>query len=296
MMFSHDVLRTPIRQAGKGRFVNKDMVEVERRKFFYDAQIARAIIQIGQKCFGGYQVMTGYQTDGNVRMIDVPVVFGSMSRVVAQLFGGGGDNVVPRLPVMSYTITAMKRKLDEIRDPYSVVQQLVRLRARDADGNLLVNQPGKIVVVESAMPVPFDVELELAIWPSNYDQMMQLVEQITAVFNPDQEIMLSNSPLDWTSPTRVLFAGNVAFEEVIQAENPDPQQICRMQFTTTVRISLPVRVYDADLIHKIDVNIREMDDLGFFYFGDNLEVVDMPLLDSMEIKAKPKEIEEAGDQ
>lgn len=269
---------------------------VERRKFFYDAQISRALIQIGAKCFGGYQVISGYQADGNLRLIDVPVVFGSMSRVVAQLFGGGGDNVVPRLPIMSYTIGAMQRKLEEIRDPKSTLQQKVRMRARDPDGNLLVNQPGRIMVVETAMPVPYDVDLELAIWPSNYDQLMQLIEQICTFFNPDQSFMISDSPFDWTSPTRVLYKGAVQFEEIIRDENPDPQQIARLQFTTTVRLSPPVRVYEADLIHEVDINVRDLEDFGLYYYGDNLEIPQMPLIDKLEIRATPEEIDQAGDQ
>jgi hypothetical protein len=271
-------------------------LEVPRRKFFYSSHIARTLIQIGAKCFGGYQVISGYQTDGNLRLIDVPVLFGSLSRVASQLFGGGGDNVVPKLPIMSYTISSMQRKLEEIRDPQSVSRQIVRLRARDPDGNLIPNAPGRIIVVESAMPVPYDIGLDLAIWPSNYDQMIQLVEQLCAVFNPDLEIAISNSPLDWTSPTRVLYQGQVQFEEIIQSENPDPQQIARMQFKTTVRLSLPVRVYDAELIHEVDVNIREMEDFGFFYFGDNFNVVDMPTLDQMQIKASPTDVETTGGQ
>ncbi len=125
---------------------------------------------------------------------------------------------------------------------------------------------------------------------------MQLIEQICTVFNPDQEIAISNAPLDWTSPMRVLYQGQVQFEEIIQSENPDPQQIARMQFKATVRLSPPVRVYDASLIHEVDINIHKLEDIEFYYFGDNLEIVDMPTLDRLEIIASNSEIDEAGDQ
>lgn len=269
---------------------------VERRKFFYDAQVARLLTQIGAKCFGGYQVITGYQTDGKVRLVDVPLIYGSLSRVDAQLFGGGSENVVPRLPIMSYTMTSMSRKGSEIRDPQGVQQHVVRYRARDPDGNLLVNQPGKLIVIERLMPVPYDVSLSLAIWPSNVDQQMQLVEQIGSEFNPDHQIMLSNSPLDWTSPTTVLFDGKFQYDEVIHVENPDPQPITIMNFTTTLYLSLPVRVYDATLIHEIDVDIHELEDFGFFYYGENIEIPDMPTLANLVIKATEEEILDHGNQ
>jgi hypothetical protein len=271
-------------------------VNVPRRKFFYDAQIARLIIQIGAKCFGGYQVMTGYQADGKTRMMDVPVLYGSLSRVASQLLGPATENVIPRLPAMSYTITSIRRKDAEMRNQQFTDQHVVRYRERDPDGNLLVNQPGKLIVVERLMPVPYDVDIDLAIWSPNNDQQNQLIEQLLAEFTPDMEIMLSNSPFNWTSPTRIIFRGETQMEEVIQANNPDPQMICRMQFTTTLRVSLPVKVYDATLIHEIDVKIHDLEDFGYFYFGENIEIPDMPILNNLVLKASEQEIIDHGDQ
>lgn len=265
-------------------------ITVPQRKFFYDAQIARLLVQIGTKIFGGYQVISGFQTDGRVRLKDVPVVYGGQSRVVAQFFGGLSDNVVVSLPIMSYTVTSLTRKINEIRDPQQTQQFVVRARARDADGNLLVNQPAKLIVIERLMPVPYEMEIDLQIWSNNTDQLHQMAEQICAVFNPDLELAISDSRLDWTSPTRVLFKGSVQFGEIIPDQSPDPMQIATLQFSTTTRISLPVRVFDASLIHEIDVNIRELEDFSFFYFGDNIEIADMPFLDRMVIRATPQEI------
>ena len=271
-------------------------VSVNARKFFYDAQIARLLIQIGSKVFGGYQVISGFQTDGLVRLKNVPVVFGGQSRVVSQFFGGASDNTVVSLPIMSYTVNTLSRKVAEIRDPQQTQQFVVRYRARDPDGNLLVNEPAKLIVVERLMPVPYEMELELHIWSSNTDQLYQLVEQFCAVFNPDLEIAISDSPLDWTSPTRILFNGNVQFTEATPDQNPDPTQIAILQFSTTVRLALPVRVYDATLIHEIDVNIRELEDFGFFYYGQNIEIANMPLLDKLMIQATPQEIVDHNNQ
>ncbi len=271
-------------------------ISINARKFFYDAQIARLLIQLGTKVFGGYQVISGFQTDGKIRMKDVPVMFGGQSRVVAQLFNGLSDNVVVSLPIMSYTVTNITRKVSEVRNPQQTQQFVVRYRARDPDGNLLVNQPGKYIVVERLMPVPFEMDLELHIWSSNTDQLFQMVEQLCAVFNPDLELAISDSPLDWTSPTRILFKGGVQFNEVTPAQNPDPTQIAVMNFSTTIRLALPVRVYDASLIHEIDVNIRELEDFAFYYFGENLEIANMPLLDRLIIQATPQEIVDHNNQ
>ena len=267
-----------------------NFVEVNRKPFFYDAQIARVLIQVGAKCFGGYQVSSGYQTDGKIRMTDVPVVFSGWSRMTQQMFGGISDNTVIKMPIISYALNSLQRKDSEMRDPRHIQQHVIRTRKRDADGNLLINEPGELIVVERFMPVPYEMDLELAVWASNYDQLNQLVEQLGSQFNPDQEIQISDSPSDWTSPTRILHNGNVSYDETTPSERPDPAMIARMSFIVTTRLSLPVRVYDATLIHEIDVNIRELEDLGYMYFGENLDIPVMPLLNELVIIATPQQI------
>jgi hypothetical protein len=234
--------------------------------------------------------MSGTQSDGKVRFSDVPVVFSGWSRIVQQMFGGIGDNIVPKLPMMSYSLKSINRKTPEIRDPKNIQQYVVRTRKRDGDGNLLVNEPGKVIVVERYMPVPYTLEIELVIWASNYDQLMQLIEQIGSEFNPDLEFVISNSPVDWTSPTNILMTGSFRIDDSAFSEKPDAPLIARASFIATSRISIPVRVYDATLIHEIDVNIREMEDFGYMYFGDNIDLAEFPKLDELTIVATEQEI------
>lgn len=267
-----------------------NFVEVEPKPFFYDAQIARVLIQVGAKVFGGYQVVSGYQIDGKVRFTRVPVVFSGWSRVTQQMFGGISDNTIMKMPIMSYAINSLQRKESELRDPRHIQQHVIRTRKKDPDGNLLINQPGELVVVERYMPVPYEMDIELSIWASNYDQLNQIVEQLCSQFNPDLELAISDSPSDWTSPTRILHNGAVSYDEITPAERPDPAIIARLSFIVTTRLSLPVRVYDATLIHEIDVNIRELEDFGFMYFGENIDLPGMPLLNELVIIATPQQI------
>ncbi len=145
------------------------------------------------------------------------------------------------------------------------------------------------------MPVPYEMEIELAIWASNYDQLCQLIEQIGSQFNPDLEFAISDAPLDWTSPTRIIHSGAFRIDEYT-AEKPDTALIARANFNVTVRLSLPARVYDATLIHEIDINIRQLDNHRYYYFGDNLDVPQMPTLDKLVILATPQQIEDHGNQ
>lgn len=272
-------------------------LNVQRKPFFYDAHISRTLIQVATKCFAGFQVVSGQQTDGKVRFTDVPLVFAGWSRVVQQVFEGGSDNTVMRLPMMSFALNSLQRKAEEMRDPKNIQQWVIKTRKRDADGNLMVNEPGELVVVERYMPVAYEMDIELAIWASNYDQLHQLIEQIGSQFNPDQEIQISNSAADWTSPTRILHNGQIQYDEVANGEKVDAALVARMSFSVTTRLSLPVRVYDATLIHEIEVNIREMEDFGYMYFGDNIDLPQFPLLSELEIVATPQEIvDHEGDE
>ncbi len=272
-----------------------NLIEVERKAYFYDAAIARTLIQVGAKIFGGYQVASGYQTDGKIRMSDVPVIFAGWSRVVEQLFAGISDNTIIKLPIISYSLTSLQRKVAEIRDPRAIQQYKIRVRKRDSDGNLMVNEPGEILILERYMPVPYEMEIELAIWASNYDQLFQIVEQFGSQFNPDLEFAISDAPLDWTSPTRILHAGGFRIEEYT-AEKPDTALVTRANFNVTTRLSLPARVYDATLIHEIDVNFKQLDNHAYYYFGDNLDIPQMPTLDKLVVLATAQQIEDLGNQ
>jgi len=218
------------------------------------------------------------------------------SRVTEQLFGGISDNTILKMPIMSYSLNSLQRKLSEIRDPRAIQQYKVRVRKRDADGNLLINEPGEYLIVERYMPVPYEMDIDLAIWASNYDQLNQLIEQIGSQFNPDLEFSISDAALDWTSPTRILHAGAFRYQEVAPSEKPDPAMVARAEFVVTTRLSLPARVYDATLIHEIDVNIRELEDHAYYYFGDNLDIPQMPTLDKLVVLATPQQIVEHGGQ
>lgn len=235
-------------------------MHVDRKPFFYDAHISRTLIQVATKCFSGFQVVSGTQADGKIRFTDVPCVFSGWSRLAQQIFEGGSDNSVMRLPIISFALNSLQRKSEEMRDPQNIQQWVVKTRKRDASGNLMVNEPGELIVVERYMPVSYEMDIELAIWASNYDQLHQVIEQLGSQFNPDQEIQISNSAADWTSPTRILHNGQISYDEVSYGEKPDAALTARMSFVVTTRLSMPCRVYDAALIHEVEVNFREMED------------------------------------
>lgn len=260
------------------------MKALKRKPYFSDSQLKRMLVQL-MAAFAGYQVKTGLQRDGKPRFLDVPVVFGDQSRVASYITNGGSDNVVPALPIMSLYMTGLRQKSNWRHNPQHIEPVRFVERAMDPDGQPIINQPGKVKIVERFMPVPYDLTFEVAIWASNNEQGYQLVEQITTVFNPEQDVQLSNSPMDWTFLTTVFFSGEVRFEKAVIAAgdaNPDPLYVFTFPFETVIWMSAPVKLFTPKPIYEIHVPILDLE--------RELDFDSMTVLDGLVIRADEDDI------
>jgi hypothetical protein len=231
----------------------------KRKPYFYDSQYKRMILQV-MSCFTGYMARTGNQRDGRHRFLDIPILFADYQSTVGYILQGGSENTVAYVPIMSCFITG-SRQANELRQaPQHFERLTVTERAKDADGNLLINVPGRRKTIERFQPVPYEVSFDISIWASNYDQQFQILEQIQSVFNPDMDIALSNSLADWTFLTSLIYSGETNFEKAAPAETDiDPLNVVTLPFTVIMWLSLPARVYDSTPIFKIKVPILDLD-------------------------------------
>lgn len=236
---------------------------IKKKPFYYDNQLKRLLVQI-QSAFSGYQVMSGTQRDGTTDFRTVPIIFGDTSTTASFIYSGGTTNSMQSLPVMSFYMTSFEQYADWRQAPQHVEKYNFIERARDPDGNLIANDPGKKKTIERYMPVPTQIGFEVSIWSSNNDQGYQLIEQICSQYNPEQDIQLSNSPADWTFLTTLVFGGSVNFGKAIVdpggGTNSDPIYTFTLPFTTIVWLSLPAKVYDTTYIYEIHVPIKEIED------------------------------------
>lgn len=268
--------------AEKARTDQPPRTGVIRKPFFYDRQIKRLLVQL-LACFSGYQVVTGNQRDGTKRFMDVPIIYGDMSRVAGYIMHGGSENVMSYVPIMSLYMTGIRQKAEWRQSPQHYEKFNFIERARDPDGNLLVNVPGKKKTVERYQPVPYDVDLSLAMWASNNDQGYQIVEQICTVFNPDMDIQLSNSPADWTFLTSLIFQGDVQIEKAVPGgTDVDPLYVFTFPFQTVLWMSPPAKVYDTKYIYEIKVPIKEIE--------ENLDFDSFETIDGLIIKADEEDV------
>lgn len=255
-----------------------------RKPYFYDAQLKRILVQL-MSVFCGYQTMTGTQRDGSPRFRDVPVVFGDMSRAAAYAVGPQGDqsNQASYIPMIALYMTRLRQDGSRRLAPQHVEKFNYFERAKDPDGNLLTGEPGKKKTVERFMPVPYDMGISVSVWASNNDEAYQLVEQIMTVFNPDMEIQLSNSPADWAFMTSLIFDGDVNMEKAIPSGgDTDPLYVFQMNFTTTVYMSPPAKVYDTKYIYSVHVPILELE--------EQLDFDSMQQLDELVVRADDDDV------
>lgn len=218
--------------------------------YWYDAQLRSYLLQF-IAIFQGLQVQTGKGECDEAQFISVPCVIGNKDRVVAALHTGNTDNRMFSLPTMSVYMTGLTLA-PERRKVQAYVDQRTTMKA----GGVF---PDDLTVVKRAMPVPYNMQLELSIWASNTQQMHQILEQVLVLFNPDIQIQKSDAPFDWTKLTKVELT-DIANEENYPSSQDKRMIIWTLTFDMPIYLSVPMGVKD-DLVRKIIIQIASLGDM-----------------------------------
>lgn len=236
-------------------------------EFYYDGQVRSYVLQF-MAIFAGLQVQVGRWATGNMvtqpdptcadpnattqveeerpeRLISVPIHYGNQDRIVAAILADNVQTKPIRLPAMSTVVKDIKLATNrfhglgvERRNVYTPVGGLV---------------PDDTRVVHQRMPVPFDLEMELAIFVSNSQQQFQILEQILVLFDPKITIQKDDGLFDMTRLTQVTLSDiNVNNNYPIGADRRIMQ--CELSFTVPIWLSIPADVR-KDIIEKIYARI-----------------------------------------
>lgn len=212
--------------------------------YFYDAQLRSYLIQF-VSIFQGLQVRTGKGECDEQQYISVPCVIGNKSRVVAAIMAGNTKNRMFSLPAMSVYLQNIA-VAPERRKVQAYVDQRVTLRT----GGVF---PEDLTTVKRAMPVPYNMTVELSIYASNTQQLHQILEQILVLFNPDLQIQRSDAPFDWTKLTKVELT-DISNEENYPAATDRQIINWTLTFEMPIFLSIPMGIKD-DLVRKIVIQI-----------------------------------------
>lgn len=221
------------------------MTDISTQNYYYAAQIRRYIIQF-MAIFSGLQVSIGkndYQTSTN--LITVPIIYGSMDRVVAAIKSENTQNKPVRVPIMSAKVTTLALD-DSLRHGVGQVQKNTYLPL----GSTL---PDGLRTVEKYMPIPYKMYMELSLYASNTQQQFQMLEQIMMLFDPILQIQTSDTYQDWSKITTVTME-DIGMEEQYPAGTERRILTTSLTFSFPIYISPPVNIRD-DVIKQIRLKV-----------------------------------------
>jgi hypothetical protein len=241
--------------------------------FFYDGQIRRYVTQF-MRIFIGFK----YQLDDKEQR-HVPVMYGDLTRQVANIIKENSENKLPTVPRIACYITGLEMDTSRLSDPTFVSKVNIRERAweADEDGNRIYSTAqGGGYTVERLMPTPFKLTMKADIWSSNTDQKLQLLEQILVLFNPSLEIQTTDNYLDWTSLS-VVYLNNLNFSSrSIPAGVDSDIDICSLEFEMPIYITPPAKVKKLGVVRAVISNVfteqGELVDLQNILFNDQATV------------------------
>lgn len=163
------------------------------RTYFYNQQFRRYITQF-MRIFNGLKVQSKVDRNSDLinDFINIPIHYGDMDKIVAQVLHGEGTFTPSKIPLMSCYLTGIELNPD-IKKPKSHTEHIKVKKSGDRLPTM----------VSRIMGVPYRAKMELNIYASNTDQMFQILEQILLIFNPYLTIQKSDNIFDWSYLTSV---------------------------------------------------------------------------------------------
>lgn len=224
-------------------------------QFFYDGQIRRYVNQV-IRMLSGFKYQT---SDG--KQYSVPVMYGDMSRQVANIIKDNSENKIPSAPRIAVYITDLQLDRTRLGDSTFVSKVHIRERQKtyDNQGNQTgyTNSQGDGYTVERLMPTPYKLTVKADVWATNSEQKLQIMEQIMMLFNPSIEIQTTDNFVDWTSLS-VVELTNIQFETRNIPVGVDSEiMMGQMTFETPIWISPPSKVKRMGVIHDIIMNVHD---------------------------------------
>lgn len=228
--------------------------------YYYQGQIKDYIKQF-LSIFSGLHVATGIGQDGNIDFLRVPVMYGSVDRVVAALTSRNTTNLPIKIPMMSGMLMGL-----DIAPERATGAGMTDRRVVFATGGVL---PDDAKVIERLVPYPYDMTMELAIYASNSDQMFQILEQVLILFDPTLTLSRGDDPFDWNRLSTVELMS-------IQSEENYPIGTDKRIIVYTLSFAMKVKMgingsFRDEVVNRVNIDFGDMQNINFQQFGDNGE-------------------------
>lgn len=194
------------------------------RHYYYNQQLKKFIVGFAN-IFTGLKVRTGLDGCGEITELEVPIIYGSRDRVVSAIGASNTQNKQYTLPMLACYQTGLEMDPNRMKG----VNQVDRRSYLEQGGVF----PDDVKAIKRVMPVPYNMQMELAIHASNTDQLYQILEQILIMFDYDLQLQFNDAPFDWSRVTSLFLIG-------INNEENYPTGIDRRVIIWTLQFSLPI--------------------------------------------------------
>jgi hypothetical protein len=223
-------------------------------KFFYDNQIRRFLIQFA-KIFSNWDVTKGKDPAGNEILVRVPVMYGDSSRQASTILANNSASNLPSAPLITYYISGLEYDQRRTQDPTYIDNISVRQRAYNPETQQYEPVQGQAFTIERQMPVPYTLRITVDFWTTNYNQKLELIEQLGTLFNPALEIQSTDNFIDWTSLSVVYQDGLTFSSRSIPQGTGNPIDVMSWKFYMPIWISTAAKLKKLGVIEKIIASI-----------------------------------------
>jgi hypothetical protein len=223
-------------------------------QFFYDNQIRRFLIQFA-KIFSNWQVTKGKDPNGNDILVRVPIMYGDQSRQASAIIANNSASNLPSAPLITYYISGLEYDQRRTQDPTYVDRINVRQRSYNAESGQYETTQGQAFTVERLMPVPYTLRISVDFWTTNYNQKLELIEQLGTLFNPSMEIQSTDNFIDWTSLSVVYQDGLTFSSRSIPQGTANPIDVMSWKFYMPIWLSNAAKLKKMGVIEKVIASI-----------------------------------------
>jgi hypothetical protein len=239
--------------------------------FFYDGQIRRFVTQF-IRLVSNFYVEFGNESANTLAWQRVPVIYGDQSRQAAQIIRNNSASALPTVPAMAVYISALTYDRERVQDPTLTQSIQIRERQFDPVTGTYTSQQGDALTVERMMPVPYRLTLKLDIWTSNTEQKLQLVEQLSQLFNPAVEVQSTDNYIDWGSLSYALLTDTVWDSRSVPTSGEEPISIATLTFELPIWISTSAKVKRMGVIQNIVNNSEIVTNIADFGSANGLDM------------------------
>jgi hypothetical protein len=223
-------------------------------QYFYDNQIRRFLIQFA-KIFSNWEVTKGKDPAGNEIFVRVPIMYGDSSRQASTIIANNSASNLPAAPLITYYISGLEYDQRRTQDPTYVDRINVRQRTFNNETGQYETTQGQAFTVERLMPVPYTLRITVDFWTTNYQQKLELIEQLGTLFNPSMEIQSTDNFIDWTSLSVVYQDGLTFSSRTIPQGTANPIDVMSWKFYMPIWLSNAAKLKKLGVIEKVIASI-----------------------------------------